>query len=88
MTILRCCENCEYFLQEELPTGYCRFHEMYVLMDFDCGKFEQRHTLTEGGDELPEKLNETRIQTHDVFTEDDVAMADGTTFLTELRSLV
>lgn len=50
MKSLQNCEHCVHFRQEELPIGYCQFHEMYVLKDFDCGKFEQRNITTEGGD--------------------------------------
>lgn len=50
MRPLQDCEHCAHFQQEELNTGYCQFHEMYVLKDFDCGKFVQRNTIGEGGD--------------------------------------
>jgi hypothetical protein len=53
-TLPRNCEHCLYFRQEELGTGYCQFHEMFVLRDFDCGKFVQRPLLVEGGEASPD----------------------------------
>jgi len=50
MTILRNCEHCLYFRPKELNTGFCQRHEMFVLKDFDCGKFEQRLLAVEGGE--------------------------------------
>jgi len=60
MTVWRRCEYCAHFLQEELNTGYCQFHDMYVLRDFDCGKFEQRSTRAEGGDRPAASQEEER----------------------------
>ena len=50
MTTLRSCEHCLHFQQEELSTGFCKRHEMFVLKDFDCEKFEQRPLTVEGGE--------------------------------------
>jgi hypothetical protein len=57
ITTLRQCEHCAYFRPEELNTGFCQFHDMYVLIDFDCERFEQRRTRAEGGDGLTGSQN-------------------------------
>lgn len=56
MTKLRSCEQCLYFQSEELNTGFCRWHEMFVLNDFDCEKFEQRPLTVEGGEVHSESI--------------------------------
>lgn len=50
MITLRSCEHCLHFRPEESSTGFCQLHEMFVLKDFDCGKFEQRLLAAEGGE--------------------------------------
>lgn len=55
MTTLRSCEQCLHFRPKELNTGFCQWHEMFVLNDFDCGKFEQRSLTMEGGEMHSEK---------------------------------
>ena len=61
MTTLHRCEYCRHFRPEELNTGFCQRHEMFVLKDFDCEKFEQSPLAVEGGEAnsdrvMPEKI--------------------------------
>ena len=44
------CEHCRHSRKDELATGYCRLHDMYVLNTFWCQKFVQRFMFAEGGD--------------------------------------
>ena len=52
--LTRECENCLYFTQEELGTGFCQSHEMYVFHDFDCEKFTIREMCPGGGEAAKE----------------------------------
>lgn len=63
--LTRNCEHCLHFRQEEQGTGFCQFHEMYVLRDFDCGKFEQRPQAVEGG-EVSSGNTISEAKSHDV----------------------
>jgi hypothetical protein len=56
MITLRMCAHCLHFRPEELGTGFCRWHEMFVLKDFDCEKFEQRPQPVEGGEVHSESI--------------------------------
>jgi hypothetical protein len=52
----RSCEHCLHFRPDELSTGFCQWHEMFVLKDFDCAKFEQCQRTAEGGEAQPERI--------------------------------
>jgi hypothetical protein len=54
--LIRNCEHCLHFQSEELNTGFCQWHEMFVLKDFDCEKFEQRPLTVEGGEVSPDNV--------------------------------
>lgn len=48
------CAGCAYFREEQMDTGYCRLHKMYVLRTFDCSKFVANHVISmKGGDAGP-----------------------------------
>lgn len=48
------CVNCRYFQVDQLDTGFCRFHKMYVLPTFDCPEFVKKSGTSQGGDAVPE----------------------------------
>jgi hypothetical protein len=45
------CEDCAHFRQDELDTGYCQLHSMFVLRAFWCQKFLQRPAEAQKGGE-------------------------------------
>ena len=45
------CEQCRYFRPDEWKTGYCRYHQMFVLKTFDCPRFASGRMSAEGGDD-------------------------------------
>ena len=45
--LLRHCEHCLYFQEEQWDTGYCQLYKMYVLRTFSCAKFVPQHPLKE-----------------------------------------
>ena len=45
------CANCMHFNEEQVDTGFCRFHKMYVLRSFDCPNFVLKILASiQGGD--------------------------------------
>ncbi|GAK49970.1 hypothetical protein U14_01195 [Candidatus Moduliflexus flocculans] len=66
MTTLRSCEYCRHFCPDELNTGFCQRHEMFVLKDFDCGKFEPRPLIVEGGEVNPDRIMSEKMESSDV----------------------
>ena len=45
------CEQCRYCRSDEGNTGYCRYHQMFVLNTFDCPRFASGRMSAEGGDD-------------------------------------
>lgn len=52
------CEDCSYFREDELDTGYCQFHNMFVLRIFGCQNFIQHLPVVPGGGEAQGRIEE------------------------------
>lgn len=40
------CEFCKHFRQDEGNMGYCLFHHVYVMADFNCKNFLLKNNTT------------------------------------------